>query len=178
MKEPKTLTSAALLSAPFMVINAFISIGIIYIFSALSFYGSFFTEDSITITIHFGVIIGMILMIIIHEFFHLIFIPHFIKSDETYIGLKLFVGYVYTEQILTKERYILISLAPYVILSVLFPLFLCIFGLLTATLSVLIILNSMGSSLDILGVILLLFQVPKNAVMKTNGTRTYWKMER
>jgi len=41
---------------------------------------------------------------------HLIFIPNFIKSNKTYIGIVPFGGYVYTEEILTKTRYIIITI--------------------------------------------------------------------
>ncbi|MFF2449549.1 DUF3267 domain-containing protein [Neobacillus sp. NPDC058068] len=182
LKEPKTLPSAIILSVPFMYLNMLISIGIIYFFSDFSINNTFFTGDAITLTIHLDVIIGLIigvfLMLIIHEFFHLIFIPNFIKSKDTYMGLTFFGGYVHTEQSLTKARFLLISIAPFAILSILAPLILGVFGQLTGSMIFFIILNSMGASVDILGFMLVLVQVPKDAVIRNNGTRTYWKVER
>ncbi|MGF9979652.1 hypothetical protein ABE042_01680 [Viridibacillus arvi] len=55
------------------------------------------------------------------------------------------------------------------------PLILSAFGLLTTTLKFLIILNSMASSVDILNLLLIIKQVPKNAILKSNGPNTYWK---
>lgn len=170
--------SAVVFSMPFMVINILISVGIIYIFPSFSFINQFFTVDSFAITIDLGIIIGIFLVLIIHEIFHLIFIPNFIKSKDTYMGLTFFGGYVHTEQSLTKARFLLISLAPFVILSILLPLILGVFGKLTGSIVFFIILNSMGACVDILGFFLVLVQVPKEAVIRNNGTRTYWKIER
>ncbi|ETI70882.1 DUF3267 domain-containing protein [Neobacillus vireti] len=128
-------------------------------------------------TIDLRLIIGIFLMLIIHEFIHLFFIPNFIKSKDTYMGLTFFGGYVHTEQSLTKARFLLISIAPFVILSILLPLILGIFGQLTGSLMFFIILNSMGACVDILGFMLVLVQVPKEGVIRINGTRTYWKVE-
>jgi len=49
-------------------------------------------------------------------------------------------------------------------------------GLLTGNMVVFIIFNALGASHDIFGFFLVFFQVPKNAVIRNNGTRTYWKM--
>lgn len=178
LKEPKSLSNAMLLSMPFMVINALLSFGIIYCFSSFSIKQfTFFTGDSIIITIDIGLIIVLLSVLIVHEFFHLIFIPNFLKSKDIIIGLTFFGAFVHTEQTLTKARFILISVAPYLILSILFPLILSILGVLTGKMLFFILLNSLGASLDILGLFLVLFQVPKKALVRNNGTRTYWKLE-
>ncbi|WHY78611.1 DUF3267 domain-containing protein [Neobacillus sp. WH10] len=178
LKEPKSLTNAMLLSMPFMVINALLSIGIIYFFSTFSIKQfTFFTGDSISITIDLSLIIVLLLVLIVHEFFHLIFIPNFLKSKDIIIGITFLGAFVHTEQTLTKARFILISVAPFLILSILFPLILCILGVLTGKMLFFILINSLGASLDILGLFLVLFQVPKKAVIKSNGTSTYWKLE-
>jgi hypothetical protein len=179
LKEPKTLTTATLFSVPFMYINTIITIGIIYLFSSFSVNElSFITDNSFAITINFGLIPLMVLFVVIHELLHLIFIPNFIKSTDTYIGLTLFGGYVHTEQILTKARFLLISIAPFFILSIFLPFGIGNLGLLTGTMIFLIILNSFGSCVDTLGFILVLVQVPKKAIIRNNGTRTYWKLEK
>ncbi|WP_223820908.1 DUF3267 domain-containing protein [Bacillus sp. S3] len=179
LKEPKSLTNAMLLSMPFMVINALISMGIIYFFSTFSLKKfSFISGDSFVITIDLGVFVAMVLVIVIHEFFHLIFIPNFLKSGDTVIGLTFYGAFVHTEQTVTKDRFLLITIAPFLFLSVFFPLFLSILGILTGKMLVFIILNSLGASLDILGFFLVLVQIPRNAVVRNNGTRTYWKMRK
>ena len=110
-----------------------------------------------------------------HELIHLILIPNFVKSEKTYIGFTLFGGFVITEEEISKSRYILITIAPFVIISIILPLVLGSLGLLTVTLKFLIILNAMASSVDLLNLLLIIKQVPKNAILKNNGPNTYWK---
>ncbi|WP_308221932.1 DUF3267 domain-containing protein [Lysinibacillus sp. BPa_S21] len=97
------------------------------------------------------------------------------KSEKTAVGLTLFGGFVMTEEEISKSRYLFITVAPFIILSIIFPLVFSAFGLLTTTLKFLIILNSMGSSVDLLNLLLIMKQVPKNATLTCNGPNTYWK---
>ena len=175
MKEPKNLISAILLSIPLMIVAAIISIGVINIFSTISLSDFGVTPDSISITINLGIILLLVLLLILHELLHLIFIPNFIKSEKTYVGLTLLGGFVITEEEILKSRYIFITMAPFMIISIVFPLILGVFGLLTPTLKFLIILNSMASSVDMLNLLLIMKQIPKNATLKSNGPNTYWK---
>ena len=175
LKEPKNLISAILLSIPLMIVAAIISIGIINIFSiiSLSDFGS--TSNSISISINFGIIFWLFLFLLLHELLHLVFVPNFLKSEKTFIGLTPFGGYVLTEEEISRSRFIFITIAPFMVISILFPFILGVFGLLTPTLKFLIILNAMGSSIDILNLLLIIKQVPKHAILKNNGTNTYWK---
>ncbi|MFF3102540.1 DUF3267 domain-containing protein [Viridibacillus arvi] len=175
MKEPKNLTSAILLSTPLMIVAAIISIGVINIFSSISLSDFGLTPDAISITINLGSIIGLILLLILHELLHLIFIPNFTKSEKIYVGFTLFGGFVITEEEISKSRYIFITIAPFIIISIILPLILSAFWQLTTILKFLIILNSMASSVDILNLLLIIKQVPKNATLKSNGPNTYWK---
>lgn len=175
MKEPKTLISAILLSVPLMVVNSVISIGVINIFSTISLRDFGLTSDSISITINLGIIFGLVLLLILHELLHLLFIPNFIKSEKTFVGFTLFGGFVITEEEVSKLRYIFITIAPFMIISIILPLILSVLGLLTTTLKFLIIINAMASSVDMLNLLLIIKQVPKNATLKSNGTETYWK---
>ncbi|WP_163100380.1 DUF3267 domain-containing protein [Peribacillus alkalitolerans] len=175
MKEPKNLTNAILLSIPLMIIAAIISIGVINIFSSISLRDFGLTPNAITITINLSIIFLLVLLLIFHELLHLIFIPNFIKSEKTYVGFTLFGGFVITEEEISKSRYIFITIAPFLVISIIMPLILSLFGLLTTTLKFLIILNSMASSVDLLNLLLIIKQVPKNATLKSNGPKTYWK---
>ncbi|MGE6259077.1 DUF3267 domain-containing protein [Heyndrickxia sporothermodurans] len=175
MKEPKNLTSAILLSIPFMIVAAIISLGIINIVSNISLKDFGLSPDAISITINLRVIFWLVLLLIFHELFHLIFIPKFITSEKTYVGFTMFGGFVITEEEISKSRYIFITIAPFLIISIIMPLILSVFGLLTTTFKSLIILNSMASSVDLLNLLLIIKQVPKNATLKSNGPNTYWK---
>ncbi|WP_427107743.1 DUF3267 domain-containing protein [Lysinibacillus xylanilyticus] len=175
MKEPKNLISAILLSIPLMIVASMISIGVINIFSSISWRDFGFTSGGISININLSVILGIVFLLIIHELLHLMFIPNFMKSEKTSVGLTLFGAFVMTEEKISKPRYMFITIAPFMIISVISPLILSICGLLTTTIKFLIILNSMGSSVDLLNVLLIVKQVPKNATLTSNGANTYWK---
>jgi len=175
LKEPKNVISATLVSTPLMIIAAFISISIIKMVSSISFNEFGFTPDKFEITFNLSLIVGIFILIVIHELIHLIFIPNFIKSEKTYVGMMLFGGFVITEEEISKSRYIIITITPFVILSIILPLLLSMFGLLTTTMKFLIILNAMASSVDLLNLLLILKQVPKKAMIKNNGPNTYWK---
>lgn len=121
MKEPKNLISAILLSIPLMIVASMISIGVINIFSSISLREFGFTSAGLSITINLSVILGIVFLLIIHELFHLIFIPNFMKSEKTAVGLTLFGGFVMTEEEISKSRYLFITIAPFMILSIIFP---------------------------------------------------------
>ncbi|MBP1949632.1 DUF3267 domain-containing protein [Virgibacillus litoralis] len=175
MKEPESVWTAIVLSIPFMLLNAIISIGIINVFSTISLSEFGLSSDSVSITINVGVIIWIFSLIILHELLHLLFIPNFIKSQKTFIGLTLFGGYVLTEEEISKSRYIVVTIAPFVIISIILPIVLSLIGILTPTIKILILLNAMASSVDILNVVLLVTQVPGKTILTNNGTKTYWK---
>ncbi len=178
LKEPRSLVSTIILSIPLMVINLFIAIVVIGIFSTFSFKEFGFTPDSFSVTINLGVIIALVLVVIFHELLHLFFIPKFISSAKTYVGLTIFGGFVVTEEEIAKSRYILITIAPFLIGSIILPLMLGVFGLLTPAVKLLVLLNAMASSVDILNLLLVIMQVPRNAILKNNGPKTYWKKQR
>ncbi|MCA1029726.1 DUF3267 domain-containing protein [Bacillus timonensis] len=177
MAEPTNVLTATLLSIPFMVLNGLISLGAIYVFSTISLEEYGLTSDSFILTINIGMIFLLYLLVIVHEFLHFIFIPGFLKSSKTKLGLTWFGGFVITEEKLSKSRYILITVAPYFILSILLPLVLGFLGLLTPTLKVLILLNALASSVDMLNLVLISKQVPSIGRIISNGPRSYWKSD-
>lgn len=173
--EPKSIVIAILISIPIMILTTFFTILVINIVSPISFKDFGIDKNSITISINVIGIASIFLTVIIHELIHLILIPNFIKSDKTFIGLTLFGGYVYSEEVITKSRYIIISITPFIIISIILPLVLGKLGLLNPLLKFLILVNSTASSVDILNFILILFQVPSKAYLTSNGMTTYWK---
>ncbi|UNC93854.1 DUF3267 domain-containing protein [Candidatus Contubernalis alkalaceticus] len=175
LREPGTLAAAIILSVPFMVANLFISVMSIGVFSTISLEEFGFTPDSFSITIDPGVIISLVFVIIFHELLHLMFIPNFMSSTKTYVGLALFGGFVYTEEEIEKSRFKLITVAPFLIVSIILPIILGLFGILTSPLKLLILLNATASSVDMLSLLFVIMQVPNKAMLKNNGPKTYWK---
>jgi hypothetical protein len=178
LKEPKSFKSLIVFSIPFIIINVLICQLIIEMFTQnYIISGTINSEnilESFLICIKIFVLIPIVL-IVVHELIHLIFIPNFIKSENTYIGLTTFGGYVYTKEAIKKYRLCLVYLAPFVFLSIILNAILGILGLYNAPLIAFIFFNSIGSSADMFGLTLVLLQVPKDACLLMNGIRTYWK---
>jgi Putative zincin peptidase len=179
LKGPKSLMGCVALSVPFMIVNFLIGMWIMEIST------SRIATDQKIITIYViddapVIILAAIVLVVVHELIHLLFIPNFIKSDNTYIGFTYFGGYVSTKEALTKYRLCLILIAPFVFLSIIFNAILGSLGfysvpLYNVPLIAFIIFNSTGSSVDILSLTLVLLQVPKDAYITSNGMRSYWK---
>jgi len=173
--EPKSLLFNIMLSIPLMVINLLITLAIIGLFVPISPSMFGIHPSSISLNINFGAILVLIVLVIIHELLHLIFIPGFRRSDKTYLGITYYGGFVYSEENISKMRYLFITIAPFVSISVLLPILLGSLNLLTPRSMFLILLNSMASSVDILTLILILYQVPSGSYITLNGTKSYWK---
>ena len=177
IKEPKNLLTTILASIPFMIIN-----GILAIFATIQFYNpivnipanhSFHVTINILDIIYF--IIASFIMIIVHELIHMIFIPNFIKSDKVYWGITLNGGFVAITEKISKIRFIIISIMPLIVLSIVFPIILGVCNVLDYFIMFLIIVNAMASSVDILNLFLILFQAPQNSYILNNGFETYVK---
>lgn len=179
IKEPKNLIVATLLSMPFAFINVLITIFIITPF--YSPWISIAAKHSFSININIFYMLlfisSILILIVIHELCHLIFIPNFIKSQKTFWGITLNGGFVATTEKISKNRFIIISVAPFVSLSIITPIILGTFNILNGFIALIILINSMASSIDILNLFIILFQVPKNSCIINNGFETYFKAE-
>lgn len=177
LKEPKSLAIAVLAAVPIMIICGFISN-----FIVTRFYnpiGKIIEERSFSFTISiFDIIyfiLAMLVLVIIHELLHIMFMPNFTRSDKTCFGITLFGGFAYTSEKISRSRFIVISIMPVVIISIAFPVILGVFNGFNGLIAFFIILNAASSAVDILNLILILFQVPKNGYVINNGAETYFK---
>lgn len=177
LKEPKNLESCMLASVPIMIIGGFISN-----FIVTRFYnpiGKILQERAFSFTINFLDIIyfiaAMFVVVIIHELLHAIFIPNFAESDKTFFGITLFGAFVYTTEKIEKSRFIIISVMPFMMISIVFPIILGAFNGFNGIIMFLVILNAAASSVDILNLFLILFQVPKEGYIVSNGFETYFR---
>ena len=177
MKEPQSLFWAILFSIPFMIINALVCYLILFLVNpsyAHMVYDFLFSGSSWAFTIRFDYIIYVYLFLIAHEFMHLVFVPNFYRSEKTYVGIKPWGGFVFTTEKLSKGRFLLISIAPLVVFSILAPIILGLAGLLSGFLLFLIFLNAFSSSVDILNALLIAIQVPNGSTIVGNGFETYY----
>lgn len=179
IKEPSNLGIAILLSIPFILINGVISMAIaFYLYPPLKEFFNNKDGFSITLTVNLFTLmyVGIIFMfMIIHEFLHACFIPNALKSDKTYWGINAFCGFVFTTEMIKKGRFLIISIMPFILLSVILPLILNILGELNGFTIFLCLINAMGSSVDCLNMCLVAVQVPNGSYIVNNGFETYFK---
>ncbi|GAA0086966.1 DUF3267 domain-containing protein [Clostridium sp. CTA-7] len=179
LKEPSNLSIATLLSLPFMLVNGGVYLLIVfYLYNPLKelfFSGSgfklSFTLNIFTLIYFFVILIFMI----IHEFIHACFIPNALKSDKTYWGINIFFGFIFTTEKIRKNRFLIICIMPFILLSIVLPFILNILGWLNGYTILLCLINAMGSCVDCLNMCLVMIQVPRGAYIVNNGFETYFK---
>lgn len=177
IKEPNNLLTATLTSVPFIIINGLFSMLIIIQFynPLINISGNYSFSVTMNILDIIFFIMSTFILIIVHELIHMIFIPDFMKSDKIYWGITLNGGFVATTEKISKRRFIMISIMPYFLLSIVLPIILGVCNILNSFIVFLIIVNAMASSVDILNLFLILCQTPKNSYIINNGFETYYK---
>lgn len=120
------------------------------------------------------IVLGIIPM---HELLHFFCLPNFGLNRKSIIGFwpSRLVPYVYYNGALPRNRYILILVCPFVVISVI-PLLSSVFK---PDLPILIVavsyLNSLFCGGDLMGLLLLVRQVPSNTLVRNNGYHTFWQ---
>ena len=179
LKESQNLLTSIVVSLPLMALNTLLTIAVFSLFRPMVLSDLGISQEGFQITIDLqiiaGLIAGLIALLLVHELLHLILVPHFTSSEKTYVGMTPMVGYVYSEEEIPKWRYLLITIMPFVVISLIVPLILGILSLLSPLVLILIIINSIASSVDVLTFITIVTQVPNGSYLTSNGLRTYWK---
>lgn len=179
MKEPSDLGIAILLSVPFMFINAAISITIaFYLYPPLKELLNNKQGFSISFTVNLSTLIYVVIILLfmaLHEVIHACFIPNALKSDKIYWGINMFYGFVFTTEKIKKDRFLIISIMPFILLSLILPFILNILGWLNSYTILLWLINAGGSCVDCLNICLVVIQVPKDSYIVNNGFETYFK---
>jgi len=128
------------------------------------------------VPIGLGIMLGIIP---IHELLHLLCFPCFGISENSIIGfwLRMFGAYVYYDGELSRNRAILISACPFMVLSII-PL-LGSFVMLNISMLVVAVsyLNGLLCGADLISIFLLVKQVPSGAVVRNNGLHSYWRKQ-
>ena len=184
IKEPKTLLSAILISLPIACIISLSYIFIIYIFFQpfQKYIDGMFNTNTFNININFNIsklifyFLIFLVLICTHEFIHLVCIPNFLKSEKTYWGITFYGGFVATTEKISKFRFVIISIMPFLFISIIFPLIMTLLGFLNNFIIFLCFINAAASSVDILNLFIILFQVPNNSYIVNNGNETYYRL--
>ncbi len=127
-------------------------------------------------------LISIPLVIIVHEFIHALFHPHCGRTDESAVGLwpSRLVFYAMFTGEHSRDRFLAILIAPFFLISLLplafFSCFPTPLGTIAAHLAAFCsTFNALAACGDLFGVALLLCQVPRGAITRNQGWRTFWK---
>lgn len=125
-----------------------------------------------------NIFIGIPFTVIIHELIHTLAHPQNGRSSNTILGFwpSKMIFYAHYGGILTKQRFITILVLPFIFISIL-PLILCIFFSIDSYFLMFVsVFNTIGSCVDLLGVIIIFFQVPSTAIMRNKVWKTYYRI--
>jgi len=124
-----------------------------------------------------SILLLIILIIPIHECLHAICFEGGLTSKRVIFGFfpKLLVFYAHYIGKIRWHRYIIISIFPFLILTLIPLTLVTVFQFDYKYLAELALANGMASAVDVLCVITIFKQAPTNSVLINSGMDTYWK---
>jgi len=124
-------------------------------------------------------ILIIVLLIPVHELLHVLIHPGSGRSRSTIVGFwaSRLLFYARYDDVIRRNRFIVVLVFPFAALSTL-PLCVSLLaGMESWVLAFSSIFNGLLSCVDLLGALLLVVQVPKTAMTRNKGYKTYWKLE-
>jgi len=181
IKEPSNLTLATLVSIPFMFFSAFIFFKLIFYINP-SLKEIFNIGNNISFTIQFNLktlmfLVGFYLFMLLHEIIHAIFLPNVLSSKNVYFGIRALYGFIYTTEEISKCRFLIVSIMPFFLLSIVLPILLNSLEIMNGYTILLCLINALGSCVDLLNIFLISTQVPNKSYIRINGFETYFKQK-
>ncbi len=178
IKEPKSLWLATLLSLPLCCLLLAVTVHFAYLLNPGLFV--FMESASITITISFDLksllfIVILYLYMLVHEMIHAMLIPNFLKSEKAVWGLNGIFGFVATTEPMKKARFLIVSAAPFVMLSIVALVLFYAIGILNGYTLALCLINAGGACVDFLNILLVAVQVKNGSMIVNNGFETYYR---
>ena len=116
--------------------------------------------------------------LVIHETFHLIAHPNLGLSSKSHvvIWLSKLMTYTYYDGGIKRNRFILIQLLPLIAISLIAPFVCVVLQFYTPWLFIVSVVNALSACVDLYYSLMILNQVPRGAIVKNHGWRTYWKI--
>jgi hypothetical protein len=116
-------------------------------------------------------------LIPVHELLHALAHPGFGATSNTVIGFWLSRGlfYAHYEGDLSRSRFLLISAMPLLVLGLLPTLLMVLYPPLLPSLWLLSLLGSIFACGDLVGMAVILLEIPPGAILRNRGWKTYWK---
>ncbi|MFA9556854.1 DUF3267 domain-containing protein [Evansella sp. AB-rgal1] len=167
LKEPN-LIMAQIIALPI----AFLAAVGIYLLAA-----SLQLTDQYTFRFGFNILLAFLILMPIHEIIHALFFPEKITSNHVYFGFipKGFAFFAYYDREMSRNRFLTVCVAPFIGLSILPLIIMNIFGFHSSFLIDIALVNALSACVDLLNIILIASQVPRNAVIRNKGYNSYWK---
>jgi len=130
----------------------------------------------------FWVILAVLVISIpAHELVHLVIHPQLGRSNKSVFGLWLSRGlfYAHYDGAVSRNRFLAILAAPYLLLAWLPVIILALIGTsgpieYALILTMVALVNCVLPSGDVLGILLLVSQIPASACVKNKGWKSYW----
>ena len=119
------------------------------------------------------VLVGMIPL---HECVHLLAHPRMGRSPHSIVGFwpATLLFFAHYDHQLSRNRFVLILAAPFLVVSVM-PLFVCgLAGWRWGWVALLSMWNGLCAYGDLFGVLLVIWQVPRRALVRNRGYWTWW----
>lgn len=122
--------------------------------------------------------VAFILMIPIHELIHAFASPGLGMTARTYVGVwpSKLLFYAHYEGELSRERFLLVLAAPTLALTVVPLLLATTLRLGAPFLVAMAFANAVGAAGDLLGIGVILYQIPRGSLVRNKGWRSYWRM--
>ena len=123
-------------------------------------------------------LIASIGFVIVHELIHAAAHPLAGRSSRSLLGIwpSRLIAYACYDGELTRNRFVIILLMPFLVITFAPLLFAIITRSALEWMAFISVLNAMGSSVDILVAIMLLVQVPPTGIVRNQGWWTYWRV--
>jgi hypothetical protein len=140
-----------------------------------------FNADHLAITISLVSLVDIVDIAVVvgsfwmHEVLHALFLPNGLKSKKTYWGFKAGNIFIYSEEVMGRTRFMLVSFAPYLLLSILLPTAFAGIGVNSGVVQAIAILNAGGACIDILNALIVWHQVPSGATIVNLSTSTFYR---
>ena len=129
-----------------------------------------FTVGLVDLALAVAVLLGWTLL---HEVLHALCLPGGLASPHTGMGVRGAFAFVHSSAALTRRRFLLVSVAPCVLLSFALPPVVALFAPVPGWLAALCVLNAAGSCVDVLSAALVGWQVPRGGRVVSNGPETW-----
>jgi hypothetical protein len=113
----------------------------------------------------------------VHELIHIAILPGAGKSPKTTLAVwpSRMLFYVYYDGELSRNRSIAFLGMPLLVMSIVPLLVSALIGHASVTIAFASAFNALAAGGDIFGICLLLFQVPRTAIIRNYGWKTFWR---